>query len=482
MWKTLQATYPKDRDYPARVARLQALQRVLNGTVYEYLKYAAHEETNGSGEYIKLRDRRPAVRYNMCALAVGESVAMLFSDDHAPQIDHPDETTRDVLRKIASDCQLCASMADAATRGSIGSVTLWLRILEGRVYVDVLDTVYLTPAWNPKRPDKLLTVTERRKVKGSDLAAMGYAIADRDLSADHWWQRVWDDAAETWFVPQKTDVDKAPKVDAARTVKHALGFVPLVWIRNLPGGDAVDGSPTFCTEAIETQIELEYQLSQAARALRYASDPLLLIKEPATNPGGQMVRSASNAIVVSEKGDAKLVEIDGTATSAVLDYVRVLRDHTLEQLHATRVNPEKLGAANSGRALEILNQPLIWLAGKLRQSYGAGGLQKLLQMIVRVGSSSQLVNRDGSAVPKLANGDVTLKWPAWYPPTSADLSQIANTLRTHTDAGHMSQEAAVGITAPLYDIADTSAELGKIKADEAARAAQAPQIQEKIAA
>ena len=33
--------------------------------------------------------------------------------------------------------------------------------------------------------------------------------------------------------------------DAARTVRHGLGFVPIVWIRNLPGGDEIDGACTF---------------------------------------------------------------------------------------------------------------------------------------------------------------------------------------------------------------------------------------------
>ena len=69
------------------------------------------------------------------------------------------------------------------------------------------------------------------------------------------------------------------EIDEARSVQHGLGFVPMVWIRNLPGqsstGDAVDGACTF-RAAIETQIEIEYQLSQAGRGLKYSSDPTLV--------------------------------------------------------------------------------------------------------------------------------------------------------------------------------------------------------------
>ena len=422
------------------------------------------------------------MRYNLCALAVSQSVAMLFSEGHFPEISHEDEASAETLKAIIGEATLNLTMVEAAIRGSVGSIALWLRVLEGHVYVYVMDTTYLTPAWNPNRPDVLLSVTERFKVKGADLAAMGYDIADKDLPAMFWWQRVWTADDEEWYQPQKIEKDKkivAPKLDRKRTVSHDLGFVPVVWIKNLVGGNGIDGKPTFNAEAINTQIECEYQLSQGSRALRYAGDPLLLVKEPAMDAGGKMVRSAANAMIVGKDGDAKLVEIDGAASEAVVNYVKFMRELALEQLHASRVNPEKLTAAQSGRAMEMLNQPLIWLADQMRITYG-GGLLSLLQMIVKVGSSSQLIARDDTAYPKLTNQPVSLKWPPWYAPTFNDLSSSASTLTTLTDAGHMSQETAVNIVAQQYDIADPAAELVKIKADQAELAAQAPQIQEKI--
>jgi hypothetical protein len=484
MWRRLQQQYPVDKDFPPRVARLQALQHVLDGSMYEVLKFSFDEEQNGANEYIKLRDRRPCVRYNLCALAVSQAVAMLFSEGHFPEVAHEDADTAETLKSIIGDTCLNLTLVDAACRGSVGSIALWLRVLEGRIYVDVMDTAYLTPAWNPTRPDVLLSVTERFKVKGDALAEMGYTIPDKDLPAMFWWQRVWTDSDEEWYVPQKVVKEKdarapKPKIDAKRTVSHDMGVVPVVWIKNLPGGNGIDGSPTFNDEAINTQIECEYQLSQGARALRYAGDPLLLIKEPASDNGGKLVRSAANAMIVNKDGDAKLIEIDGAASEAVVNYVKFMRDLALEQLHASRVNPEKLSSAQSGRAMEMLNQPLIWLADKLRITYG-GGMLALLQMIANFGATSQLIARDSTAYPTLSPKPVSLKWPPWYAPTFADLSASATTLVAHTDAGHMSQETAVGIVAKQYDIADPAAELVKIKADEARIAAMAPQVKETI--
>ncbi len=481
MWRTLQKRYPQDRDYPARVARLAALERVLDGTLYDVLRHAMHEETADSGEYIKLRDRRPSVRYNLCKASVRKSASMLFSERHFPEIEHPDENTQAALRKLAADIGLPQVMAQAAHIGSVGSACLWLRVLQGRVFVDVLPTKYLMPRYDPTQPDRLISVTERRKLRGRQLADMGYAIAALDVDADHWWTRIWTADAEEWHTPQKLDkVNEAPTLDTDKTVTHGLGFVPLVWIRNLPSQDPIDGAPTFDDEAIETQIELEYLLSQGGRALKYASDPLLLIKEPAGDQGGQFIRSASNALIVGKDGDAKLVEINGTATEAVLNFTKNMMQIVREQLHLPNIDPDKLSGAQSGRALELLMESLIQLCDQLRVSYGNEGLQVLLQMIVSVGSRSQLLDKLGASYGELKAGQVTLKWPRWFAPTTQELSQVATTLRTHTDASHMSQQTAVGIVAQLYDVPDEAEELQRIVTDDAKRAAMAPQIKEVI--
>ena len=124
--------------------------------------------------------------------------------------------------------------------------------------------------------------------------AGGYEIADPDQ--DYWFAREWDDEFETWLLPSLAggESQAARLVDEARTVRHALGFVPIVWIRNLPGasstGDPSDGACTF-RAAVETSIEIDYQLSQAGRGLKYSSDPTLLIKEPASIDA-EIVRSA----------------------------------------------------------------------------------------------------------------------------------------------------------------------------------------------
>ncbi len=466
MFQTICDLVPADNDMPLRARRLDILRRVLNGTLYEALPYDFHEERNASGEYIPLRLRRPSVRYAMPRIVTEDSVALLFSEGHFPTVDSPDRATRDILSAIFKSCKLNETMIDAAIRGSIGSVAILLRVLSGRPYFSVMETINLTPAWRPDAPDTLASVTERYKITGAALFSAGYSVPD--LGANYWFTRRWDEQAELWFIPQPTTDAYEPLLDEARSVTHNLGFVPIAWVRNLPGaswtGDPADGACTF-RAAIETSIEIDYQLSQAGRGLKYSSDPTLLIKEPA-GIEGDLVRSAGNALVVSEHGDAKLLEIGGTASSAVVEYVRALREFALESVHGNRADASRLSAATSGRALELMNQGLLWLADNLRVSYGEGALLSLARMVLKAGSKYRLRLGD-SLLPKLdANAALSLIWPRWYPPTAEDRQHDAQTLATLTSAGLMSTETAVKSLADTYDIEDVPGELRRIRAGE----------------
>ena len=239
----------------------------------------------------------------------------------------------------------------------------------------------------------------------------------------------------------------------------------MVWVRNLPGGELPDGACTF-RAAVETGIEIDYQLSQAGRGLKYSSDPTLLIKEPA-GLEGDLVRGAGNALVVSEKGDARLLEIGGTAAAAVLEYVRVLRELALEGVHGNRADASRLTAPASGRALEMMNQGLVWLADQLRVSYGEAFLS-VCRMILRAGRVYPLVV-GGQAVGALdAEAELRLAWPAWYPVTSEDRARDASTLVALVEAGQLSRETARRLLAADWGIVDVAGEQARVDGEKAA--------------
>ena len=461
MFETICGLIAGDPDYPERTRRLDLMRRVLEGRLYDALPYEFHEERNSAGEYIPLRWRRPSVRYPLARIVVDDSGSVVFGDGHFPSIDSEDGVVRGALADIAKEAGLNQVMLDAAIRGSVGSVAIQLRVLRGRVFLQVLETEHLTPRWDPEEPDRLLSVTEAYKVTGRVLASQGYALADASVA--YWFMRRWDAEAETWYEPWPVgQAPREPVVDAARTVQHGLGFVPIVWIRNLPGGGGVDGACTF-RPAIETAIEIDYQLSQAGRGLKYSSDPTLLVREPAAMDG-ELIRGGGNALVVSEKGDAKLLEINGTAAAAVIEYVRTLRELALEGVHGNRASAERLSGAQSGRALELMNQGLIWLADNLRVSYGTG-LLELARMVIRA-SNRYALRTHGERIPPLdVSARIGLKWPRWYAPTAEDRLRDAQTLRVLMANGSISRESALKSIADVYDIEDVPAELARIAAE-----------------
>ena len=470
MFGTLYDQVPAPRGLDDRARRLTVLGRVLDGTLYDVLTSEFHDERNGADEYVPLRKRRPSVRYGLCRLVVEDSVSFLFGEGRFPAVECADKTTNAPLTAVLKDARASDVFVEAAMIGSIGSVAVLFRVLKGRVFLTALATAFLTPEWDPEAPDTLLRVTEAYQVQGQALRDAGRDIPDRYLSSWFWHRREWSGDFETWFLPQlvsDASDGKPPRIDTANTIKHGLGFVPLVWIKNLPGGVGPDGGCTF-RPAIETSIEIDYQLSQGGRALKYAADPRLMIREPTGVEGGEIIGSADNALIVSEKGDAKLLEISGAASDAVISYVRELRELALESVHGNRANADRLGAAQSGRAMELLYAPLINLADRLRTSYGEG-LLAIADMIRRAQQLYLLKRKDGSAVPKMSTAEeCTLRWPPYFVPTHQDLQFEATTLGILGRDGHMSKDTAIRRTAASWDVTDFDTERAAIQADEAA--------------
>ncbi len=199
MFDTLCELIPRDADYPDRVRQLNILNRVLDGTLYDVLPYHFHEERSESGEYIPLRQRRPNVRYPLSRIVVEDSVSLLFSEGHFPTIDSPDVRVRRVFADIVKETRLNLTMIDAAMRGAVGSVALLLmRILNGRIFVDVFDSTYLTPNWDPYVPDTLLKVDEPIQVMPVPIS-FETAIRSKTRTDNSGLRRAGTPSSEIWF-------------------------------------------------------------------------------------------------------------------------------------------------------------------------------------------------------------------------------------------------------------------------------------------
>lgn len=474
-FKHLRSRHPKDGAYPDRTSRLLALTAVLNGTLYDPLPYPFIIEKTSGGDYIPLSDRRPSARSGLCRVVVDDSVSLLFSEGHWPSVQAPAENTAEALAHLIKQTRLNDVMLDAATRGSVGTVAILMRVLRNKPFFDVMTTEYLTPTYDPEDPDRLAKVVERYKVKGAELRAQGYSVAEDDLSQPFWFQRDWDDTAETWWLPHSLDSKAAPQIDADRTTEHGLGFVPIVWIRNLPGGDAIDGACTF-ESGIDTVIEADYLLSQAGRGLKYSSDPTLVLKSGPPGPDDDAPSRVGGSATVYElppEGDAKLLEINGAAAKTVLEHVRELRAVALEAMHGNRAHADRMTAATSGVALQTMMAGLIWLADRLRISYGEGALLGLLRMACQ--ASQKLPGGlliDGKLVTLDPEG-ISLRWPDWLPPMPQDVLTTAQGVVTAYAGGVISLKTAATRMGGILGVDDVTAEIALIEQAAALKQQQA---------
>lgn len=459
--------YKQDEDYSQRTFDIIMYRKVLDGTLYDALKHPFYKNYNQIGantqEPIPLCERRPCVRYALSKIVVDDSVSLLFGEGRFPTVLMDDEDTHKVINDLLHEKHINSIMISCATRGSVGSAALFLRLIEGRIFISVLDTEYLTPVYNPLNPEEILQITEKYKISGAELIARGYGNVKPE--AIYWFRRDWTRTAEIYYQPWECyKKDASIIIDKERSIEHNFGMVPIVWIKNLPGNyNCEDGLCTF-KDAIDTNIELDYQMSQAGRGLKYSSEPLLLIKNPSFSMSGEIVLGGGNVIEVDEKGDAKHVEIDGSAAKAVIDYCNKLREIALENIHGNRSSPEKMHMAQSGRAMELSNLSLIWLADKLRATYGEVGLVSLIKMILLISKDNDIIVNEQIIRKGTINSaaKVSLSWPDWFEPTNDDLMKQAQTLTTYVNNNLMSSRTAIASIASSYDIADIDKELHDI--------------------
>ena len=463
-----------DKDWSYREARLYILQKFLNGTIYDNLQpfYQEYSDGTDNGKYVPLSRRRPSVIYKLPKIIVDASVGMLFGEGHFPTPscgDNGHENTTQFLQYITRVCDLKGTMLDAARKGSIGSVAVLIKVLEGKFFFEALHTIHLTPIFKRTNPRELEKLVEKKKIDGDTLRVHGYTIPDEDSKESFFVMREWTENEEIYYQPYKVDKDKnpnfSPTKDDDRSVQHDLGFVPICWIKNLPKTGGFDGHGTF-EDILDICIEIDYQWSQHGRLLKYSSDPTLVVKNSDSLQGQELVKGLTT-LNLDEKGDAYYVEITTGATKSVMEYTKGLRDMALEIVRGNRSNPDKVHSAQSGEALKMLNFELVSLVEEMRITYGEHGLLCIYGMILKMVASNNIAFKFDENIQKpdsTCENHILLDWPAWYPPSAMDKFQEAQTLGILLDNEIICHDTATKTVADEYNILDISQERKDIDA------------------
>lgn len=418
-----------------RFVRLDCLDRLLNGTFYDHLPYGYYDEVGPNGRPIEIRDRRPSAQYKLPQFVAHGCARKLFAGRHVPRIRNAASPQKALeFEKSLTKWKLWPTMMQAAVWGSVGSVAVTFAVDEGgQVAFKTWRAKYCTPSFDPM--GQLMHLRVAYVTTDGQLRAMGMSTP---TPGKYWFVREWDVQSEVTYNPVPQDewnpvegfLHDDGEFSEFERFDHGFGFVPGQWFTNLAGGDdSPDGACTW-EPAIPNSIELDYTLSQVGRGVRYNCAPQLVVKgDFATKDEDEGISRTPTSyihLMASSKddggqmygdGDAKLLEMNGAGTTAALSTIDKLRNLALEQIAASRKDPEKVRGMLSGRAMEFLDEDFSDLIMELQTQYGDFGLLPLVSKVA-----------EAIGMYDLATG-LVLQWPRLYQPTIQDIAVLIPALQ-----------------------------------------------------
>jgi hypothetical protein len=427
------------RELP-RYRELSRLDAYYRGTQYDGRPDWWTGET-GSGETVPLRERRPCVIYPLPRAAVNQATRFTCGEGRFPVLrvepseaedalspgmvlsdDEAEALTR-LLQEIASQVRLKSRALEMLRRGlSAGTTPAILGVRRGRLTLDLPDPRDCFAEFVDGDP----TAPVLRLVW-----AYSYEKTVEDANGNccvrtFWFRR--DVTAEEYVAYHDAPRPELPGMpvewrrDEERTVRHGLGFCPVVWARNQPetSRDSIDGVSLY--EGLEDEFDaLNFALSQRHRGIHYfgtpqayetgVSDdeqpggpPLRPAKTPKTddakypaaqagpfgvNPKNRGRRPQAPDRIWSYKGDGVrlgILETTGAAFDAATKHVADVRARILEAIDVVLLDPTTVAGKGeiSAKALAILFAPLLALVDELREQWWEDCLEKILSMFFRM--------------------------------------------------------------------------------------------------
>lgn len=497
LWKDSD-TYPKT--ISDRYVELDVRQRLLDGSIYDVLQYSFEQEETTNRKHIPILKRRPSTPYNLAKIIVDQSSSLTFGEQHAPSVrlvsddDSESQDTQNtedlkkhkLFEKIVEESELESVMLEAMRKGSVGSVAIVLhRLPDGMPWLDVIESKYCTPYFDPADPRKLKKMVQVYPISAEGLDLAGYEGAF-DPDETYWLMVTYTEQLEARALPmpQKryeklgqedddgTIISWEP--DTERSKVNPFNFMNVLWIRNLEERRAIDGDSTF-REIADMSIAITYAISQINRGFRYTADPLMAIEEgelanamPMGNymgsPNGDndIVKSPARVLKIPRGGNIKVLEIAGDGLKASAEFVRLLREYALEVVSGLKSDQQHAGGVQSGKAINALEKALHWLVSRFRTSYGKRGYLVLLKMIIR-GLVEGTLAIPGVDVHMLdVNTSLRLLWPKDSLPEGADLLATVTALNmaaggsAQTPVQLIATPAATQATAEVFGITDTN--------------------------
>jgi hypothetical protein len=335
--------------------------------------------------YVPLSQRRPNSPYRLARVIVGAFTTLVFGHGRWPNILSDDPKTQDFAQALINECKLKTKMIRARNLGgSSGTVGLSWYFRDGAPRVRVHSGKHISALqWDDE--DELIPthVTELYQYP-KDVWNPDKKRYERRL---YWHRRDWTEMADVEFVPCEVAKENPIwQIDEEKSVMHNDGFCHFVWIQNMPDDDTVDidGLPDY-PELYEQFDTIDVLNSANTHGTASNLDPTLVLRMHQEDVGGAIIKKGSdNALVVGASGDAKYLELGGSATKAGKEVIEDQRSQALESSQCVVPDPnEVVGSATSSVALKIVYAPMLSKGDVIRDQYGEGGILRLIDQMIK---------------------------------------------------------------------------------------------------
>jgi hypothetical protein len=537
----------------ARYTRLDRLDRYVKTTQYE-------GRPDWFNDDVELFKRAPNVRSKIVGCAIDAHLGLVFkkcpnlttgADEDESTLDPTygldEETSAKVdagLSQVVKHAGLLAvwkrMLRDAMSTGSAVAIPA---VRNGKLVVDVTSAKWCTPTWSQTEPGKV-----------DSLEILYPFVQDiQDPVTRRWgktvalFRRVIDETSDTTYLPVEAPQRRTDPVmwiaDPQKTVKHSLGFCPVVWYRFMGKCTAThehDG------EAIHAQLldeitALDFAESQRNRASLYTADPIVTEigvmpgymptetvfssgSIPGVGPNGESDAGTTNAQWRSgmssqmprrkrapgqawqyqnEQAKVDYLTLPADALEGCMKNAAALAKTICDTLHWDPIDPKEMqsDATLSGRSLEMLYTKQVNYCDDVRGDFAENALLPVVDMLLRICVAMAkrkarlalpgfdvLVNLLGRFEQKdtaqWVTPRMTVKWADYFAPAEAEQKALAETMAMLVEKGLLKRETAVAAIAqviPSLDIENPAEYAADIEAEQKAKAEEAFDQQKQMA-
>jgi len=450
----------KQKTQVYRDSKLEMLDSYYESRQYDHLAPWDTKPAEGCAP-LGLYQKQPKFKFPFARNLSSRITSKLFGDDVFPKlliVDSPDDQA--FIRAVVDAAELKSKILEPTRRTiNTGSVFIRFKITGGAYKISWFKSKYCYPVFQDNGELESIVIK--------------YVFEDPSETDDEgkpkkkWYKLELTTSKETLYdnPPFSAESDREPEFQVVDEFVHNFGFVQGEWWKSTEDDDSPDGYGLISdiTDFID---ELCYSLSQSSKSVAYNQDPQLAFKGVNDDEVAQLIRSVTKSWNLGPNGDAKYLEAGlGGVEKAI-----ALRDKVIQNIgdltRATIQDPEKLvGAAQSAKAMEILNGPLMDLVSEYRNVFEKQFRKLVLKLAWATLLSKSLgidipIEVPDSYIP--ATWDLTLKWPRIFKLTLDDIQKMVNLANTAASGNLIARKTGTRYLAEEFGIEDIDAEQDEI--------------------